>query len=80
MEFQDREGAAKVIAGESTGRAGRTHIDIRPLKRSVASKFGSHSLIGKVMLVEPDLIPVADIVGKVGTWLAVLREDSEDRP
>ena len=77
MELEDREGAAKVIAGESTTRAGKTHVDIRALKQSVASKFGSHSLLGKVMLVEPDLIPVADIVGKVGTWLAVLREDSE---
>jgi hypothetical protein len=54
----------------------KAEVDIRALKQSVASKFGSHSLIGKVMLVEPDLIPVVDIVGKVGTWLAVLREDS----
>jgi hypothetical protein len=77
---QDGERTAKVIAGESTARAGRTQVDIGALKQSVASKFGSHSLIGKVMLVEPDLIPVADIVGKVGTWLAVLREDLEDRP
>ena len=52
-------------------------MDIRALKQSVASKFGPRSLIGKVMLVEPDLIPVADIMGKVGTWLAVLREDLE---
>ena len=49
------------------------------MKRFVVTKFGSHSLLGKVMLVEPDLIPVEDIVGKVGTWLAVLREDL-DRP
>jgi hypothetical protein len=76
LELKDRGGAAKVIAGEPTARARRTQIDIRALKQSVASNFGSHSLIGKVMLVEPDLIPVVDIVGKVGTWLAVLREDS----
>ena len=55
----------------------KAEVDIRALKRSVASKFGSHSLIGKVVLVEPDLIPAADFVGKVGTWLAVLSEDSE---
>ena len=59
--------------------AGRREVDIRPMKRFVVTKFGSHSLLGKVMLVEPDLIPVEDIVGKVGTWLAVLREDL-DRP
>ena len=76
---EDREGAAKVIAGESTTSTGRIQVDIRALKQSVASKYGSHSLIGKVMLAEPDLIPVADNVGKVGTWLAVLREDSEGR-
>ena len=55
----------------------KAEVDIRALKRSIASKFGSHSLLGKVMLVEPDLIPVEDVVGKVGTWLAVLREDLE---
>jgi hypothetical protein len=54
-------------------------VDIRALKRSVASKFGSHSLIGKVILMEPDVVPVTEIVGKVGTWLAVLREDLEGR-
>ncbi|MDG7027574.1 MAG: hypothetical protein JRN16_04090 [Nitrososphaerota archaeon] len=53
-------------------------MDIRALKWSVASKFGSHSLIGKVMLMEPDIVPVTEIVGKVGTWLAVLRENLED--
>jgi hypothetical protein len=55
----------------------KAEVDIRALKRFVASKFGSHSLIGKVMLVEPDVVPVTEIVGKVGTWLAVLREDLE---
>ena len=52
-------------------------VDIRPLKTFVTAKFGSRSLIGKVMLAEPDLIPVVDVVGKLGTWLAVLREDLE---
>ena len=69
-----------VVTAQTSVSAGRTEVDIRALKQSVASKYGSHSLIGKVMLAEPDLIPVADIVGKVGTWLAVLREGPEDRP
>ena len=80
MGFEGRQGAAKVIAGESIAWAGRTQVDIRALKQWVAGKFGSHSLIGKVMLVEPDVVPATEIVGKVGTWLAVLREDLEDRP
>ena len=74
------EGAPKVITPQAVVAPARREVDIRALKQSVASKFGSHSLIGKVMLVEPDLVPVTEIVGKVGTWLAVLREDSEDRP
>lgn len=52
-------------------------IDIRPLKGFVATKFGSRSLLGKVIVLEPDLIPAADFVGKLGTWLAILRENSE---
>ena len=80
LEDEDREGAAKLTASGSTRQSGRTQVDIRALKRSVVSKFGSHSLIGKVMLMEPDTVPVTEIVGKVGTWLAVLREDLEERP
>ena len=68
------------VTGQTSVSAGRREVDIRALKRSVVSKFGSHSLIGKVMLMEPDTIPVTEIVGKVGTWLTVLREDLEERP
>ena len=80
LEDEDREGTAKVTASGSTRQPGRTQVDIRALKRAVVSKFGSHSLIGQVMLMEPDTVPVTEIVGKVGTWLAVLREDLEERP
>ncbi|HEV2139337.1 MAG TPA: hypothetical protein VGR53_10905 [Nitrososphaerales archaeon] len=52
-------------------------IDIRPLKGFVAAKFAPHSLLRKVIVLEPDLVPAADIVGKLGTWLAILREDAE---
>jgi hypothetical protein len=54
-----------------------TEVDIRALKGFVATKFGPRSLLRRVMTFEPDLIPVPEIVGKLGTWLAVLREDSE---
>ena len=68
------------VTGQASVSASRREVDIRALKRSVTSKFGSHSLIGKVMLMEPDTVPVTEIVGKVGTWLAVLRENLEERP
>jgi hypothetical protein len=53
-------------------------VDIRPLKGFVAAKFGSQSLLRRVMVSEPDLIPTADIVGKLGTWLVILREELEN--
>ena len=73
----DREGAAKVIASESTARMGRTQIDIRVLKQWVASKLGSSSLLRRVMAAEPDRLPAEELIGKVWTWLAILKEDLE---
>jgi hypothetical protein len=55
----------------------KAEVDIRALKGFVATKFGAHSLLRKVMVVEPDLIPAADLVGKLGTWLAILDQNSE---
>ena len=72
------EGAPKVTSARAITASARREVDIRGLKTFVVSKFGSRSLIRRVMLVEPDLIPAAEVVGKVGTWLAVLEE--EDRP
>ena len=51
-------------------------VDIRPLKTFIAAKLGSRLLLGKLMLVEPDVIPATEIVGKVGTWVAIIRADS----
>jgi hypothetical protein len=50
-------------------------VDIRALKGFVAVKFSSQSLLKKVMAAEPDNLPAAEAVGKLGTWLAILRED-----
>jgi hypothetical protein len=72
----EREGAAKVIAAASTARGGRSMIDIVALKQSVASKFESPSILRKVMLAEPDRLPTEELIGKIGTWLAILREES----
>lgn len=54
-----------------------TEVDIRPLKGYVAAKFGSRSLLRKVIVLEPDFVPITDFIGKLGTWLAILREDFE---
>lgn len=50
-------------------------VDIRALKQSVASKLGSSSLLRKVMLAEPDHLPAEELIGKIGTWLAILKEE-----
>ncbi|MDG7024971.1 MAG: hypothetical protein JRN45_10695 [Nitrososphaerota archaeon] len=76
LESEEREGIAKVIASGSATHPGRTRVDIRALKRWVASSFGSSSLLRKVVLVEPDYLPAEELVGKIGTWLAILREET----
>jgi hypothetical protein len=53
----------------------KAEVDIRALKRFVAAKFGVPSLLRKVMVVEPDHLPAQELVGKIGTWLAILREE-----
>lgn len=75
MELE-REGAAKVIAAAPAARGARSMVDIVALKRSVASEFRSPSILRKVMLAEPDRLPAEELVGKIGTWLAILREES----
>ena len=52
-------------------------VDIRPLKTYVAAEFRSSSLLRRVLTQEPDLVPASDFVGKLGTWLAILKEDME---
>lgn len=55
----------------------KTEVDIRALKTFVATKFGPPSILRKVMLAEPDRLPAEELIGKIGTWLAILKEDSE---
>ena len=52
-------------------------VDIRPIKAYVFAKFRSSCFLSKVLTQEPDLIPASDFVGKLGTWLAILKEDLE---
>jgi hypothetical protein len=51
-------------------------VDIRALKNSVAVKFVSTSLLRKVVVSEPDRLPAEEFIGKIGTWFAILREES----
>lgn len=51
-------------------------VDIRALKSTVVAKFGPSSLLRKVMVSEPDHLPVEELIGKIGTWLAILREET----
>jgi hypothetical protein len=51
-------------------------VDIRALKEFVATKIGSRPLLKKVLAAEPDNLPAEELVGKIGTWLAILREES----
>ena len=52
-------------------------VDIRPLKAYISTKFRSSSFLSKVLTEVPDLVPAPDFVGKLGTWLAILKEDLE---
>ena len=61
---------------QTSASAGRRDEDIRALKQSLASKFGSSSLLRKVIVSESDYLPAEELVGKIGTWLAILREET----
>ena len=54
----------------------KTEVDIRALKDFVTTKFGSNSFLRKVIITEPDHLPAEEFIGKIGTWLAILREES----
>ena len=51
-------------------------VDIKALKNFVTARFGSSSLLRKVIVAEPDYLPAEELVGKIGTWLAILREET----
>jgi hypothetical protein len=51
-------------------------VDIRPLKKFVSAKCRSDSLLKRVLAVEPDNLPAQEFLGKMRTWLAILKEES----
>ena len=64
------------VTAQTSASAGRRDVDIRALKQSVANKFGSSSLLRKVIVAESDYLPAEELIGKIGTWLAILREET----
>lgn len=50
-------------------------VDIRPLKKFVDTKCRSGSLLKRVLAVEPDNLPAQEFLGKMRTWLAILKEE-----
>jgi hypothetical protein len=73
----DGKKEAEGVASPSIVRTMGGEVDIRPLKKFAIAKCGSSSLLKKVLLVEPDRLAAQEFVGKMGTWLAILREESE---
>ena len=50
-------------------------VSIRPVKEFATTVLGARSILGRVLASEPDSLPVEEFVGKLGTWLAILREE-----
>lgn len=50
-------------------------VDIRPLKRLASERLGESSLLRRVLLFEADFMSAVDYCAKLGTWLAILREE-----
>lgn len=53
----------------------QTVVDIRSLKTLAVEGLPSDSTLRKVLVAEPDVVAASDYVGKLGTWLAVLKEE-----
>jgi hypothetical protein len=51
-------------------------VHLRPLKRLAAELLPSDSILRRVLASEPDEMEPRDYVAKLGTWLALLREES----
>jgi len=51
------------------------NVDVRPIKALAAELLPASSLLRRVLSSEPDRMPPADYLAKMGTWLALLREE-----
>ena len=50
-------------------------VDIRPLKRLSSELLGNDSMLRRVLESEKDTLSATEFVAKLGTWLAILREE-----
>jgi thiamine phosphate synthase YjbQ (UPF0047 family) len=50
-------------------------VDIRPLKRFSSDLLSNDSMLRRVLNSYSDIIPVTEFVAKLGTWLAILKEE-----
>ena len=50
-------------------------VDVRPIKALATQLLPASSLLRRVLSSEPDRMPPADYLAKLGTWLALLREE-----
>jgi hypothetical protein len=51
-------------------------VDMRPVKSVASRLLPADSLLRRVLSAEPDDLPPSDFLAKLGTWLALLREES----
>lgn len=59
-----------------TEAVARNQVDVRSLKALATGKLADGSILRGVLLSEPDSMPAEDFVAKIGTWLAILREET----
>jgi len=50
-------------------------VDIRTLKRLSSDLLNNDSMLRRVLNSESDTIPATEFIAKLGTWLAILREE-----
>ncbi len=53
----------------------KTNVDIRPVKRLSSELLSPDSMLRRVLLSEEDTMPANEYAAKLGTWLAILKED-----
>ncbi|MDG6978052.1 MAG: hypothetical protein JRN58_03130 [Nitrososphaerota archaeon] len=54
-------------------------VDLHPLKRVAEMILPTDSILRAVLLSEPDSLKARDYLAKLGTWLALLRQEEEVR-
>lgn len=50
-------------------------VDVRPLKTLSSELLASDSMLRRVLLREDDEIPASEYPAKLGTWLAIMKEE-----